>query len=303
MKRNKSIYIFIAILLLGSVLYFNFQIKEHFYNAYFMDLQTNTISKLGNKMYNIDYIEWSEDSKHFIFANQKVGYNIPPFKDEVVVFSVPELKNINMHEFNNNTLKYKRALVYMFENEIIVAIRYSNENYKYETYDFKSMKKTEITEAQFGQYVDTIKNGVARLNIKYNVPSYVEADIKKIYNENPEDILISNNGEKVLYSEADHKVYLLDLKTMERKFLFYGYNLNWSPRESKIAYCIPTKVKPEDYNFKRGYSNEDVTTYVYDLSNSKTVKVINFGAEVYFSYDDNYMVFYSAGYIGDLGAQ
>ena len=303
MKRNRSIYIFIAILLLGSALYFNFQIREHFYIAYFMDLQNNTISKLGDKKYNIDYIEWSEDSKHFIFANEKVGYNIPPFKDEVVAFSVPELKNINMRKFNNNTLKYKRAIVSMFENEIIGAIRYSNENYKYETYDLKSMKKTEITKEQFGQYVDAINNGVAKLNIKYNVPSYVKVDIKKVYNEDPDNILISSNGEKAIYSDSEYKVYLLDLKTMKRKFIFYGYNLNWSPMESKIAYCIPSNVKAEDYNFARGYSNEDVTTYVYDLSTGKTVKVINFGAEVYFSYDDKYMVFYPAGYIGDVGAQ
>lgn len=303
MKFRKSIYTFIAVLLIGIVLYFIYQINEYYYNAYFMDLQSNEVSKLGNKKYNIDYVEWSKESKHFLFVNEKVDYYIPPFKDEIVVFSVPELKNIKLHKLNSNTWEHRRVLASFVENEIIAINSYSNENYLYETYNLESMEKTVITKDKFIKYIDAINNGIAKLNDKYDVPSNVESDIKKVFNKDPYDILISNNGEKVIYRDMDYKVYLLDLITMERKFLFCGYNLNWSPRESKISYCIPTEEKVEDYDFENGYSNESVTTYIYDLSTNKSSKVIDFGAEVYFSYDDKYIVFYKGGYIGGRGAQ
>jgi Tol biopolymer transport system component len=113
--------------------------------------------------------------------------------------------------------------------------------------------------------------------------------------------MYSLNREQALYSVNGYETYLYDIKTGEKKYLFKGFNLEWSPKESKIKYCIPKGNKFDNFDMEHNIRSDSLETYAYDLNSGKSKKIADFYANIFFSYDDKRIIFYQADYFASTG--
>lgn len=170
---------------------------------------------------------------------------------------------------------------------------YDDERLIFSVPDLQCIKVTEDDSFDLSSYIDP--NLFVRFREKvwdvYDITEEAREKIKNYIETNYQEALINYSEDKVIFRTPDFKAYFMDLRTGKTKLFAKGFNLKWSKNETKVIYYVHKYRKFEELNGNESPVGKDYITYMYDFNTGKSTKVADFGAEVYFSDDETYLVF------------
>ena len=232
--------------------------------------------------YNIS-LNYSENGQYVYFMDVKNS----------TVSKVDNYKYRTDEIFWTNDNKY-----FMFKNfkpdKGFFRTLYHDERLIFSVPDLQCIKAREDDDFDLNNYIDPylfVKEKAKVWNV-YDIPEEAREKIKNYIGMDYQEALINYSQDKVIFSTPDFKVYFMDLNTGKTKLFAKGFNLEWSENETKVIYYVHKYRKFEELRGTENLEGKDYITYMYDFNTGKSIKIADFGAEVYFSNDENYLVFY-----------
>lgn len=301
---KKRVKITILILILGIV-YTTYsyakprnEIEQKRKTIYIMDLKDYSVKEVITTYGTPDEIKWAEDSQHFSVVEETIDGMGITNRQNLRVFRADTLKEIQIAADLNSKSTYKS--VDWIDNENMWVYIGDEGMKRYFIYNIENGDSEQISHYKSGEYLGTISARDDRYYNRYIMAhsENFQRSMKNKYGIAYDEGALSLDGTRLLYCNENKVSHMFDLQSGHDRYLFSGICLRWSPGETKIAYVIPKGKDMQDFNRDGYFPSTEMETWVYDMEMKLTIKAANFNAQVFFSPDDRYIIFYSENYIG-----
>ena len=268
--------------------------------TYIANLTTSESKVLYTGRSALDGISWSDDEKYVTCSE-----NVIDDGGSIVGHSLHLYKTYTPEEIplpaEMNDLDYHFKVAFWKDKENVYSVQYNSspsENGVYFVYNVISKKLRRILETEYDKSAKPVWDKEQSFIDRCYQSDQLTAELKRKTGNEFTWAYISSDKSKFLYSTDAFQVFLYDLKTNKKKFLFYGFNIQWSPGENKILYDVPMKTIYEKLRKYENYDSRVFDSYVYDIKESKSIKIADFAVEGDFSPKDQYLIYHKADYRG-----
>lgn len=260
---------------------------------YMCDLFNNKVTEFYVGNYYSKDIYWSEDNKYFfLLENKKIKERDVNF---IHLFSSNDLKEINIPEEINDTAFPQKGIRWIDKDKLVIY-KHINQSKPDVDMIFNVESKTLkiIDEEEYQKYISEIDYKEDMYRARYNIPEDLEKEYKLKMGEDSISSILSYDKSKLIYQTEGFKTYLYNIKTGEKTYLFSGFDIEWSESEKKLRYCLHKSLKLDEMQIQDRYWSKELETYVYDIEKKQSQKIADYYADVYFSPNDRYIVFFDA---------
>ena len=277
MKKN-IIYVSTFILVLISLILCLLQkskepnVKTANYVFYLMNVESGEKYEF-NENSSITNVKWSPDSNYFFYSRIFENKSI---QSEIEMYEAYPLNKLKL-QIKSKNIKFKYTdACWNSEGQIIFQQNDNYYMYDKALKDFRKALKEESIPFISEKY--------------YRFSKDEEKRYRELIKETEGKLFASEGCKALFYISKDDDVYLCNIKTGEKTFLFKGLEVSPSSSGKKLIYTIP-KVGFDKFRKSQNYPSKEFETYVYDINTRKSKKIVDFNVLSYgFSPNDKYII-------------